>query len=657
MLKKNIIFLMIATGFVSLTGSLVTGEISSQNDSAGPYPASIVAWGEEQKAQQRQTAEKIWADLLAAMDRHETQFKIPPGEYRFSQLPMRELLLDRRGPITIEAVGVTFWLDPHQTIVLKDCHDVTVKGLTIDYDPYPFSQGTIVSIDWSLRTMKVVKDAGYPEPNEGFLESGPTGGDGGVHIRFFEPSGDHMVPLPWEALTSIQAKKDGSWQIRFLNDRMFGIADHPDMVRPGYKISFNCHGKTTFLLDNCHQITLEDITLYAGPALVCMETNGPGANTYRRCRWVRRPETNRLMVSARDQLHSYLVEKGPLVENCEFSYGGDDFIAIHSFFSLVVEQKAKTLTLLAPFGRDFNPGSTLNFFAHQTGRSLGKAAVTSFTLPEPSVQKGLIDQFARTMQAQGYVIRSFVEAAEVIQVELDRELPLAGAVMAECSDRCGAGAVIRNNYLHDNTARGIFVRSSGALIENNTLDHIGMSAIAMTSENYWLEAPFARHSHIVNNTIYDSGYNLFGPNLLEPFLGAIHVSSIFGKTTYPVSFVPYIYNEDLVIAQNRIVRPAGIGIFLANCRQVRVENNRIESPFANRDGIESLQLANAVPASCLQDPTLRQVLQRPFYGIFLLAVEEAVLEGNKVFYPPADLYQGLVGQGPWTKTITQKDVP
>jgi len=49
------------------------------------------------------------------------------------------------------------------TLTISACSRVTVRDLTIDYDPLPFTQGTIAGFDKAALQITVKVDAGYPD--------------------------------------------------------------------------------------------------------------------------------------------------------------------------------------------------------------------------------------------------------------------------------------------------------------------------------------------------------------------------------------------------------------------------------------------------------------------------------------------------------------
>ncbi len=606
-----------------------------------PYPDDIAGWTEQDKAAQRRAAAALSADITAAIERKDKTFRIAPGHYRFAKgSPAESLCIAGADGFQIDAAGATFWFDVHSTLRLEDCSQVAVSGLTIDYDPLPFSQATVKAINHKTGHIDALFDSCYPQVLTKY-DSLPQNGDGGLSIRFFDPAGENLIKLPWEAVRDFEQLEGSLYRIVPMNNRLLNAADHRDIVMPGCKMTVMQHGKVTVYLNRCREITLSDMTIYASPGFIFYEQNGDGPNRYQNIRLTRRPQTDRLMVSTLDQFHSYLMKHGPVIENCEFSYAGDDFVAVHGFFAHVVRtQEDGRMTLVTTFENDLSKGSVLDFYDLQNGQFLGRAAITELELLDKKEAVRLAAEVDQRRKERGVTGRNFVGETDAVNVTLDHHIAFTGDVVAQCPDRRGAGTVVRKNTFRHGTARGIYVRSNDTIVEKNTLFEVAMSAIAAGPDCYWYESGFADGLVISDNTIINCGKASFMQGLIEPFIGAIHISSIMGQY-YPVRFYEHKQNTGIVIRNNRIINPAACGIFLANAKQSVIESNVIESPFAKRNGLSSFDQIQA---------SGQPLKERPFYAIYLIAADDITIRQNSVRYPPEHLL-GDIGCGLWTTNI------
>jgi hypothetical protein len=73
---------------------------------------------------------------------------IPPGCYRVQPRSGVHLTLDGLPDgVTIDATGVEMLcLETTRALSISNCTNLTLQGLTIDYDPLPYTQGRITSI-------------------------------------------------------------------------------------------------------------------------------------------------------------------------------------------------------------------------------------------------------------------------------------------------------------------------------------------------------------------------------------------------------------------------------------------------------------------------------------------------------------------------------
>src|SRR5580698_9361202 len=86
--------------------------------------------------------------LEEAIKEGKTEVVIPPGTYRMTAKPgSPHLYLHDVRNLTIVATGVTMICEKlSRAIAFENCHNVTLKGLTVDYDPLPFTQGTVIRV-------------------------------------------------------------------------------------------------------------------------------------------------------------------------------------------------------------------------------------------------------------------------------------------------------------------------------------------------------------------------------------------------------------------------------------------------------------------------------------------------------------------------------
>ncbi|MCL5269512.1 MAG: right-handed parallel beta-helix repeat-containing protein [bacterium] len=132
----------------------------------------------------------------------------------------------------------------------------------------------------------------------------------------------------------------------------------------------------------------------------------------------------------------------------------------------------------------------------------------------------------------------------------------------------GGGAVVRNNTMTNHRRFGVLMKGSNALVEGNTIDGVGGSAIVVGNDPGWPEGPCPSHVTIRGNTIRNvgrsGGYN-------QPRGGAIQ---LMGRK-YPYDMANDRILRGLVVEGNTIVNPPGAAIFVGAARDVAIRDNMI----------------------------------------------------------------------------------
>ena len=362
--------------------------------------------------------------------------------------------------------------------------------------------------------------------------------------------------------------------------------------RPGDRVVLGMrHEGGMLLVDGCEAMCFEAVTVYASPCFAFYEIgHGGGGNTYRGCRLIRRPGTDRLLASAADCFHSMNQRRGPLIEQCEFSWAMDDFVNIHGYFHVVLEQLSEDeLLIVTPFGTGLQPGTELTFFSAPYGREKFLSAVVSRQESAGSEQEGLRRVRELYGRKFGIGLQGF-PGGSLCRVRFDRPLDTEPGDFACDYDSCGSGAVLRDNDLHDCHVRGVLLKAADCRIENNRISRTALNGIILKPEFFWLEGPMPRNIVIQGNTLTDCAFG-------HTALAAILV--MCGCCAPPADRItPVVNAENITIAGNEIRNcNAGSGIAVFNSRHPRVSNNRIFHPFSNPAAIGRLDVSSRLDFS------------------------------------------------------------
>jgi hypothetical protein len=342
-------------------------------------------------------------------------------------------------------------------------------------------------------------------------------------------------------------------------------------------------------------------------------------------------------------------ERGPLLDGCELAHAADDLINIHGFFQLVVEPLSPTeLIVGGPFERNFDRGSLLRFYQQPTATPIGEARVVSWEpLQTDEARQALLALPTYFRDTYGLRLRTF-PTPEPCRITLDRPVQIGRADFVASQSWCGRGAIVRNCHLHDGHVRGVLIKGPGALVENNRIERIARSGIVAKAEFFWLEGPFADGIRVRNNVVVDCARLTICPEDLFAGFAPIQMYASFSKRLFPPLWTAAISNRDVAITGNRVEGAPGPGIFVANTRDVTIADNTVVSPCDKPLARPQLDLTDNLDLDSGPAPSPRALdrARAPLFAIFLLAVENAALSGNRVEDAPDDL-RSTVGFGPW----------
>lgn len=497
-------------------------------------------------------------DLIdRAISAHESKLVIPRGIYRVTppkpQAP--HLTLRNAKDLTIDATGVTLVCTTlNQAVRLDGCSNVTIVGLTIDYDPLPFTQGTITRISDDDSAFDIKLHDGYPTVG------------GKVRGIVIDPVTRVVKNETWSRFSG-NATSDATGAVHVDWGRPIRDAAKAGdlVVLTGPTLS--PHG---IFLTHCARTTLDSVTVHASTSFAIIEVHGD-ANTYRNVRIVPGPTPPgateaRLLSSNADGIHSKHASKGPTIERCDLNATGDDGIAINGDFAMIVRASGARSFILAPSRElTFKVGDRVRGFDEQLvptelGRIVEVRSVepTGENDPRPVQQRRLPElRYAEHLQKQTY------------EVTLDRELKLSAGSLMSSPDRNGSGFAVRGCTIRNNRARGILVKASEGVIEGNTIEASALAGIVLSPEcEYWLEADYSRDVVIRENTLRRVGCGSRNPGAIQA--GAISVVADSKGAADG--------HQNIVIERNTVEDSAGCSVVVMSANGVTLRQNKFIRP-------------------------------------------------------------------------------
>ena len=336
-------------------------------------------------------------------------------------------------------------------------------------------------------------------------------------------------------------------------------------------------GSIFHLTDYSKNLTFDTVNIYGGHgmAYVC-DGNSSHFNIINNFIGIREEDKDERSVSlTADAIHIVNSDGCFNIENCDFSAMGDDAVNVHDGLGYVSSVNGRTLNLIASAMRLY-PGDTLGFKNE-------KFETTDFTAKIVSVKN-----------LEG------ITKEVILDCDLPAEL-VAGytAFSKECNS---ANYVIRNNYFHDNRARGLLLQSSNGLCENNKFYKIMGQAIKVVMDiepTLWQEGTGVDNLIIRNNTfercndsgwgsVIDIGSNIAGKKAETTVFSNIEITS---NTFYDFSsYILRTNNVNGLIFTNNTIDPGntfepdshqGKAYFDKHCLNVTFAENEWTDEGAN----------------------------------------------------------------------------
>ncbi|MCY3021314.1 MAG: right-handed parallel beta-helix repeat-containing protein [Planctomycetota bacterium] len=514
---------------------------------------------------------------------------VPPGRYRVTPKRQQHLVLKDLQDIEIVADGVEMvCTETTRALTVSNCRNVTVRGLAIDYDPLPFTQGRIVKLSDDRKIHEVELFEGYPP-----AEMART-----FKYEIFKPDTrtlrceDHypkkvevIDPRHIRIINAGGSAKDAEQA----GDLIVIGAEYTPHGNAGHAVE--CSGNVN--------VRLENIDLYASNCFGFLEYNCDGS-TYQRCRIDRRPPESdpvkradpRLRSLNADAFHSKHAVKGPAYIECVARFMGDDAVNICGDYHMVTACNGAELRVLAKGSMNIAAGDQVELFAYDGKR-----------LPDAKLAKAERDGKI-TDAEKAFLLKQRMDEgirtkwnADAYKVTLDRAVELPMGSLIASARRMGNGFVVQGCDFGFNRSRGILIKASDGKVVGNKLTGNWGPAILVSPEYWWLESGSSNNVEIRDNTISgcrarpilvhaQGGQGLISGKLAPA--GAHNNIAILNNTISdcPLPNIEVTSTEGLRIEGNTFRTPKGVkpdqdpatieAVKTVNCAQVTTDGNAVK---------------------------------------------------------------------------------
>ncbi|MBI4977235.1 MAG: right-handed parallel beta-helix repeat-containing protein [Spirochaetes bacterium] len=504
-------------------------------------------------------AQDIEAIIYEAYASGKKEVTIAPGTYRLKPPSTHgnvHVQLSNMTDFTVNAAGVTIVCTEVSTsFSLRNCTNVTVRGLTVDYDPLPFTQGEVTDIDKDDKWFDLALHEGYPLPPEG---------SAGLYV--YDRTTRHWKKNMMTSGTSASLKLNG----RTVHGTTDGVNARLG-IEKGDLIVIKCRQKAAHvtILGNSFNCTLDGVTLFTGPTFAVLDYNG-GGNRYLNCRITPGPvppgaAEARLKANTADGIHVISSMPGPRIENCLIEGHSDDGIAIHGHYAMVMTGEGDRI-VVSPKGDTlpFTTNSTVRLTRASDGTVYAEANVLSIA-PVSGADKSRCEAIKSGIRIDNKNIAASIK--NYYDVILDRSVSVTSGDGIDCPAKNGDGFIVRGNTIRNHRARGILIKASDGIIENNVIDGSSIAGIIIAPElGYWMEAGNSWNVVIRSNTIRNCGYERASTDSSQAGMISVIANGANGYAA-PGS------QRNIDIVGNTVEKCFGVNLVIAAASNVTVNGN------------------------------------------------------------------------------------
>jgi parallel beta-helix repeat protein len=490
------------------------------------------------------------------------------------------------------------------TLLISGASHITVRDLTIDYDPLPFTQGTITGFDHAALQIMVKVDPGYPDDakflatvNDGFFKVMDR------RTRALKPGArDFLSPSRIERVGDKLIKVHLQWGANDTFPSQLPVA-------AGDVVTI-CNGSAhAIVVDNSLATTFYGLKLLASPGMGILENGGAGGMVLQNVSIVPGPRptgatTDRLISTNSDGSHFITVERGPTIQDCTYANTSDDAVNVHGFYYYVVQKTAPRKYILTPkWDIGLMAGDSIETCENGTFRSLGRTKIVQLTKRKAPELKAKIAQIWKNKSPT-------TQPELVYDIELQQDLPLKIADAVTSLSRIGSGTAIRRCSFH--ACGRVLVKSPDSIVEGCQFTYSSGNALQAGSDiGFWSEAGFADNLTLKNNHF---DHSITGANELtagNAALGTIYIGMVPPEGAK--GFANNFQNRNVTIEGNRIDNSFIYGIFVGNADGVKIIDNVVGQTFI-RGSFDVGKFYGATPDS----------------GIFIGGSKNAEIANNKV---------------------------
>ncbi|NQV33745.1 MAG: right-handed parallel beta-helix repeat-containing protein [Phycisphaeraceae bacterium] len=459
----------------------------------------------------------------------------------------QHLVLKDLKDVRIMAIGVEMiCTETTRALTIENCQNLTLKGMVIDYDPLPYTQGRIVKLSENNTVHDIELFGGYPEADE-------------IQNFKYEIFKADTRTLRFGSYFEFRVVDKQADRIRVRRGNRYHGEQVGDIIAIGTSHAPGGQIPHAIYTTRSRHVVLEDVTLYASNCFGFFETECE-KTTYLHCRVDRRAAKDdfkargdpRIRSLDADAFHSKHATIGPQLIGCTARFQADDCVNICGDYHMVMACDGPKLRVLAKGRINIEPGDPLEVVGY-AGQRLADARAISVT------RQGNATTLEQTFMRRQRMHQPFREGSlrQIYEVVIDRPADLAQGSVIAAANRIGNGFKVTQCDFGFNRSRGILIKASHGEVSNNRLEGCVEEAIKVAPEFWWLEAGSSNDVRIIGNSIQHCG----GMGI------AVYAEAGAG------GMAPAGAHNNIVIEGNLLRDVAGREIWVTSTRGLTLRNN------------------------------------------------------------------------------------
>ena len=463
-----------------------------------------------------------------------THLKLERAVYRFSE--PRKMVMDSITDGIFDGNGAELLFSAKGHFTLVNCKRFMVQNLFVDWD-----------WDGAYRLADMIR----------VVEKGP------YHTKFQHFEVDEVQQIPWQSINQYDpvsltpgCEVGKEYEINYLTPATrsieypggnYSILHHDGLLQDVeigevYCLRYEMYGTNAFVTTASEHITFEDVTVWSTPGMAFIVTGATKYFHFNRCVVAIRPGTNRNMSATTDSMHIGNTGGFAIVENCDFGWAGDDGINIHDNVGLITE-KIDDTTFIVQTRLSCVVGDEIGLLRDDVYDIEFTAFVKELTPVGDGLQKIVFDRPLPEGTGKNWITFN-----------------------TKFSTR---NYIFRNNYFHENRARGLLLGASCGLVENNVIYKTQGPAIwtVVDIEPRWSEGTGVHDLTVRNNKFIDCDVNQWA-------------SCVYIRTLIPAGDSDAAVFRDITFENNLFENCSSYAMSIRSAGNVRLIGNtfRLSAP-------------------------------------------------------------------------------